>query len=105
MFTRDTFEQCCQLIELSRECLNVMFRRNADTIQGTCNTGIEYLLDFIELYFNPGLESIDVALGFNQFAVGRFKFPGNFLLPLVSITSPAFTSSWKYSLPSWPTFV
>ena len=79
MFTRDTFEQCRQLIELSRECLNVMFRRNADTIQGTCNTRVEYLLDFVELNFDAGLESIDVGLGFDQFAVRRFKFSGNVL--------------------------
>lgn len=79
MFTRDTFEQCRQLIELSRECLNVMFRRNADTIQGTCNASIKYLLDFIELHFNPGLESVDVRLGFNQFTVGCFKFSSNAL--------------------------
>ncbi|ERO65283.1 hypothetical protein P308_02225 [Pseudomonas piscis] len=79
MFTRDTFEQCGQLIELSRECLNVMFRRNADTIQGTGDARIKSLLDFIQLHFDPTFKSSDIPLDAIDLTVGRLKlFSHNF---------------------------
>ncbi|MNS23922.1 hypothetical protein D3C72_557510 [compost metagenome] len=54
-----------------------MFRRNADTIQGACYTGVERLLDLVELNFDTTFERADFALGFIDLGVGRFEFFGD----------------------------
>ncbi len=51
-----------------------MFRRNADTIQGTCDTCIESPFDFVELKFDFAFESAYFTLGFIDLGIGRFKF-------------------------------
>lgn len=51
-----------------------MFRRNADTIQGTCDTRVERLLDPVELNFDLAFESAHFTLGFIDLGIGRFKF-------------------------------
>ncbi|ROM25778.1 hypothetical protein BK644_14245 [Pseudomonas protegens] len=79
MFTRDTFEQRRQLIELSRECLNVMFRRNADTIQGTGDARVKSLLDLVQLHFDFAFKSADIPFNAIYLTVGCFKlFSDNF---------------------------
>lgn len=56
-----------------------MFRRNADTIQGTGDTRIKSLLDFIKLHFNAVLETDDITLDVINLSVGCFKlFRNNF---------------------------
>jgi len=54
-----------------------MFRRNADTIQGACYTGVERLLDLVELNFDATFERTHFALGFIDLGVGRFEFFGD----------------------------
>ena len=55
-------EQRAQLIQLSRECFNILLGRNADAIQRGSHTGVERLLDLVELNFDLALDAGDVAV-------------------------------------------
>ncbi|MNV06324.1 hypothetical protein D3C71_966970 [compost metagenome] len=56
-----------------------MFRRNTDTIQGTCDTRVERLLDLVELNLDLAFESADFTLGFIDLGIGRFKLLSDYL--------------------------
>ena len=56
-----------------------MFRRNADSIQGTCNTSVKSFFNFIQLNFNPAFDAGEITLYLVNLTVGSIKlFNGNF---------------------------
>lgn len=69
-------EQRAQLIQLSRECFHILLGRNTDAVQRGSHTGIESLLDLVELNFdlafNTGDIAIDRLLDRFDLAVGGF---------------------------------
>jgi hypothetical protein len=58
-----------------------MFRRNADSIQGTCNTSIERLLDFVELNFDLAFDAGDITLYFIDLALAASSCSVTAFLP------------------------
>ncbi|MNV71341.1 hypothetical protein D3C71_1643540 [compost metagenome] len=66
-----------------------MFRRNADTIQGTCDTRVERLLDLVELKLDLALESAHFVLGFVDLGIRRFEFLSDYFFAFLfnSLTS------------------
>ncbi len=56
-----------------------MFRRNADSIQGTCNASIKSFFNFIQLNFYQTFDNGDITLDLVNLTVGGIKlFNGNF---------------------------
>jgi hypothetical protein len=56
-----------------------MFRRNADSIQGTCNTRVKSFFNFIQLNFNPTFDAGDITRYLVNLTVGSIKlFKRNF---------------------------
>lgn len=56
-----------------------MFRRNADSIQGTCNTRVKSFFNFIQLNFNQTFDAGDITLYLVNLTVGSIKlFNHNF---------------------------
>ena len=55
-------EQRAQLIQLSRECFHILLGRNADAVQRGSHTGIESLLDLVELHFDLALDAGDIGI-------------------------------------------
>ncbi len=50
-----------------------MFRRNADSIQGTCNTRVKSSFNFIQLNFNHAPDAGDITLYLVNLTVGGIK--------------------------------
>ena len=50
-----------------------MFSRNADSIQGTCNTSIKSFFNFIQLNFNQAFDAGDITLYLVNLTIGSIK--------------------------------
>lgn len=63
-----------------------MFRRNADSIQGTCSTCIKSFFNSIELNFYQTFDSVSTTLYLVNLTVGNDKLFNENFLPLLSIS-------------------
>ena len=67
---RDALKQLVQLFKLHRQRLNVMFRRNAEAIQGASYPCVESFFDLVELNFDLAAYATDFFSGFVDLVVG-----------------------------------